>query len=383
MIYKRGKTWWYKFVWQGKLIRESTKQGNDKVARQLEAAHRTSLAKGELGIREKRPAPTLKEFVKQEFLPYAETTHVTKLRTLRYYKQGADMLHRSKIAALAIDQISDQNAQHFAAEYSRLSPSGINRGLRTLRRALNLAYQWNRIEKPARIVLAKGENQRDRVLTDKELSAYLAACPQPWKDCATIIVQEGMRPGEVFVLQWQHVLLNGSGSLLRIADGKSKAARRVLPMTPNVYALLQARSEAAGRPNEGWVFASGSSEGHFNGDAAKDQHARALKGSGVQRFEPYILRHTALTNLAKKGADAHALARIAGHSSIVITMRYVHPQADAIERVFAMAYGKVTRKRLLQSVPGTEPVGTKRLGVGTKVGTVEERENTRLLVAGS
>jgi hypothetical protein len=47
MIYKRGKTYWYKFMWQGKLVRESTKQGNDKIARQMESAHRTSLAKGE------------------------------------------------------------------------------------------------------------------------------------------------------------------------------------------------------------------------------------------------------------------------------------------------------------------------------------------------
>jgi hypothetical protein len=47
--------------------------------------------------------------------------------------------------------------------------------------------------------------------------------------------------------------------------------------------------------------------------------------------------------------DAHALAQIAGHSSIVITMRYVHPQADAIERAFAMAHGKVARKRLPKS----------------------------------
>jgi hypothetical protein len=50
-IYKRGEVYWYKFMWQGKMVHESTKQGNDKVARQMEAAHRTSLAKGEVGIR--------------------------------------------------------------------------------------------------------------------------------------------------------------------------------------------------------------------------------------------------------------------------------------------------------------------------------------------
>ena len=53
-IYKRGKVCWYKFMWNRELIRESTKQGSDKVARQMEAAHRTTLAKGEVGIREKK-----------------------------------------------------------------------------------------------------------------------------------------------------------------------------------------------------------------------------------------------------------------------------------------------------------------------------------------
>ena len=44
-IYKRGGVYWYKFQWKGALVRESTKQGNDKVARQMEAAHKTSLAR--------------------------------------------------------------------------------------------------------------------------------------------------------------------------------------------------------------------------------------------------------------------------------------------------------------------------------------------------
>jgi len=67
-IYKRGKVYWYKFVWQGKVIRESTKQGNHKIARDMEAAHRTSLAKGEVGIREKKQAPTLSEFAEKDAL---------------------------------------------------------------------------------------------------------------------------------------------------------------------------------------------------------------------------------------------------------------------------------------------------------------------------
>lgn len=49
-IFKRGRVYWYHFVFNSTHIQESTKQGNPRVARQMEAAHRTSLAKGELGI---------------------------------------------------------------------------------------------------------------------------------------------------------------------------------------------------------------------------------------------------------------------------------------------------------------------------------------------
>jgi integrase len=357
-------------MWDGKLIRESTKQGNDKVARQMEAAHRVSLAKGEVGIREKKPIATLKEFLTKAFLPFAEINHANKPLTLRYYKQGCDMLVRSRLAGLKLDELTNQQAQDFARQYSALSPSGINRGLRTLRRALNLAHEWGKTDKLVKIKLASGERQRDRVLTDEEVDKYLNACPQPWRDCATLIVDEGFRPGEVFALRWPHIFFNGDGTgLIQIVEGKSKAARRVLPMTPRVYEALRSRHEAASRQEDGWVFPclstgwsfeskrSATCE-HFNGDAAKEQHKKALTNSGVKAFVPYTLRHTALTRLGERaGGDVFALAKIAGHSSITITQRYVHPQADAINRVFSGS----------------------PLPVGTKMGTAAKHQERKLL----
>jgi integrase len=346
MIYKRGKFYWYKFAWQGKLIRKSTKLGNANDARDIESAHRTSLAKGEVGIREKKAMPTLKEFLKQEFLPYVETRHVAKPNTLRYYTDGGAMLTKSELAELRLDELTDQHAQQFVRQHSSLSPSGINRGLRTLRRALNLAFQWKSLDRPVKVMLATGERQRDRVLSESEIKKYLDACPQPWKDCATIILDEGFRPSEVFALRWSHVFFNEDGTgLIQVMEGKSKAAHRMLPMTPRVYKLLLDLYESFGRASVGWIFPSSSECGHFNGDAAKDQHKKALTDSGVEAFVPYTLRHTALTKLGERaGGDVFVLARIAGHSSITVTQRYIHPQADAINRVFAAAQSQVGTK---------------------------------------
>lgn len=350
--------YWYKFMWQGKLIRESTTQGNDKVARQMEAAHRTSLAKGEVGIREKKPAPSLADFLKNDFVPFVKTKHATKPGTAEYYVDGAKMVGKCDWASELLDKISDQHAQHFAAKYAALSASRINCGLRTLRRALNLAFEWGKLERPAKITLAKGERQRDTVLGDGDWERYIAECPQPWRDAAIIIRGTGMRPGEAFALRWENIYLNGTGGLVQITEGKTKAARRMLPMVPAVYAALKARREAAGNPEEGWVFPASSREGHLNKDTAKDQHKRALAHVNAEvkkkdmkelnPFQPYVLRHTALTRLAEAGCDVFTLARIAGHSSITITQRYVHPQADAIERAFQQ-----TTKASLAAIPAT------------------------------
>jgi integrase len=381
--YKRGGVYWYKFMWKGQNIRQSTKQQNDKVARQMESAHRARLAKkakeedaarehlgcsavlechdceklfnADKAIRSGTNVfctprcasqwgracnmPTLRQFLVNRFVPDAETRHKAKPMTVRYYRQGAQMLIRSRLAELRLDDLTGEHAQQFAAEFRRLSPSGINRGLRTLRRALNLAYQWNQLDKPVKVELAKGENQRDRVLTELELSAYLTACPQPWCDAATIIAEEGMRPGEVFALRWSHIFIGGEdNSLIRVVDGKSKAARRILPMTPRVHALLFDRHKIQGFPIDGWVFPSASLRGNLTQDGMKSQHKRALAKSGVTSFVPYVLRHTALTRLgAAAMGDVFALAKIAGHSTIAITQRYVHPEAKTIDQVFSRA----------------------------------------------
>jgi hypothetical protein len=117
--------YWYKFMWQGKLIRESTKQRNDKFARQTEAAHRTSLAKGEVGIREKKLVPTLAEFAQSRFMPWAEITFASKLKTWMWYRNGVRrLLGYAPIAELKLDELnSEQIAAYWATAKLRDSKS--------------------------------------------------------------------------------------------------------------------------------------------------------------------------------------------------------------------------------------------------------------------
>jgi integrase len=347
MVYKNpnGRYYIAKFMWHGKMIRKSTRASDKKTARAVEARLRVELAKGNWDILEARPQSTLREFLQKEFLPFVGTKSKTKPKTVDYYEYGVRQLLKLDFANLRLNEITDQQSAQFAAKNCELSASTINNGLRTLRRALNLASQWGKLDRMPKITLAKGEKQRERIVTDDEFAAYINHCRQPWHDVATCIFHVGLCPGELYRMRWEHLLfLDGedgaSGKplgLIQIAEGKTKARRRLLPMMPQieeVYLVLKARWEAAGRLSEGWVFPSNSASGHFDENSAKNQHARALKLSSVKPFEPYCLRHTALTRLGEH-CDAFTLSKIAGHSSITITQRYCHPQADAIERAFS------------------------------------------------
>lgn len=85
-VYKRGKIWWYKFNWNGASVRESTKQTNKRTAEQMAATHKTSLAKGEVGLRDRKPAPTVAEFSEQDFMPHVRARFAHKPATLAYYQ---------------------------------------------------------------------------------------------------------------------------------------------------------------------------------------------------------------------------------------------------------------------------------------------------------
>lgn len=140
-----------------------------------------------------------------------------------------------------------------------------------------------------------------------------------------------MRPEECYRLRWEAMTwVNGRNGTLLVTHGKTKAARRMLPMTPRVRAILEGRWKLAGEPLEGWVWPAPTRSGHIESSSLKKQHAKAIKISKVRAFVLYTLRHTFLTRLGASGCDVWTLARIAGHSSIAISARYVHPSEDAV-----------------------------------------------------
>jgi integrase len=360
-IYKRGAVYWYKFSWDGRLIRESTKQGNDRLARTMEAAHKTSLARGEVGLRDKKPLLTLAEFCKMRFQPWAESS-ATSPKTWRdfYRVQLVAILDYEPLAHLRLDSITSEHVAAFASHRHAqgLEVTSVNAALRVLRRVLRVAVEWGELATAPKIKMQPGERHRERVITPAEESKYLAAGDSLLSDVATILLDTGLRPEECYRLRWESLTwVNGRNGTLLVTHGKTKAARRLLPMTPRVRGVLEARWIQEKRPLDGWVWSAPTRSGHLEPSGLKKQHAKALRLSKVRPFVLYSLRHTFLTRLGASGCDTWTLARIAGHSSIAMSARYVHPSEDSV-------LDAMSRMGTLTGHTGDPRVGTKMGTVG-------------------
>lgn len=344
----KSRIYYMKLQVRGIRVHQPTGKTTKTEALKVESAKRLELDReGKEAARKAKGAPCLTDFLFKDFLPYVESRFSGTPETAAYYRYGASLIDY-RLGLKTLDEITDRQARD-VEDWLRgkgAEVTTVNCALRTLRRALNLAAEWGRMPSSPKIRLAKGAHERTRVLSEQESEAYLNACEQPWRDAATVILGTGARPEEVRKARWQDIEWRKGGGIIYVQKGKTPSARRPLPMLPAVYAALRARHKSQGRPDKGWVFPSEKNPmAHWEQGSQKNWHSRALaklaeahaedpkKNPDVAPFPPYTLRHTGLTRIAPY-CDAFTLAKIAGHSSVAMTSKYVHPHQDSIEQAF-------------------------------------------------
>jgi hypothetical protein len=131
-VYKRGKFYWFEFVFDGERVRKPTKTTNRRAAENIEAAHRIKLAEGKAGIQEKKPAPTFAAALK-DFLAQSKTVHTAHPNTHRRYVISSKPL-LAFFGNAKLDAIGPEDVERHTAK--RLQTKGERTG-RLLRPATN------------------------------------------------------------------------------------------------------------------------------------------------------------------------------------------------------------------------------------------------------
>lgn len=337
-LYKRGTTWWSRIENNGTVHQQSLRTKNKNTAIELEAALKTSLVTGQHQIA--KNCPTLKEFETRLFDHLR--IHV-KPRSLQFYKEQYALLKDSLLGNMRLSLIDSAacDALKQWRHEQKVAVATVNHAVRTLRRALHQAEEWRLIDRAPKLKLMPGENSREAVISEPELEAMItfARVGYPrsvFQFILPVLVDTGLRISEACRLKRNDVFL-GEKPFLRVTEGKSKYSKRDVPLTSRAVAAIES-SWSRSRGGCPYIFTAfggrkpltrhyATQQFRLVADCAKIEHDTVLHST----------RHTFCTRLGESGCDAFTIQKLAGHSSITISQRYVHQgkaiAQSAIERL--------------------------------------------------
>ena len=333
-VYRRGKTWWYVFEFGGRKIQESSGFRNQTAALRVESKRKIELLERRAGFAKPKPVPKFDDFCKQ-FLgwskqhhrPKTHELHALNCKTLQRFFRGK---YLDEITSEMVEDFKSARKQERVRWAKNRSVTGatVNRALTTLKLLFHQAERSGYAVKNPVLGVAMFREPLDsmRVISFEEQAAYLKEASRPLHDIAKIILDTGMRPEEVFRMRVEN--LDFKQKTIFNPHGKTKAARRTIPMADDALAVLKLRVKKATNLGTPYLFRSRHDVQKPIG-SVKKAHTAAVKRAQIRRyFRLYDLRHTFATRTVDAGTDLPTLSSLLGHTSILMTMRYVHPAAE-------------------------------------------------------
>lgn len=262
------------------------------------------------------------------------------------------------IASMPIEEITSVHIQKYVNE---LAESGY--GLSTIKKQMRIvtaplkqasalhlipADPGVGIKLPVRCCIQKAEKIVEAYSLEEQekLFRVLNLNARPGYSAIALMIETGLRVGEVLALRWRDVQLSRKrlsvrSTVVRLANkkqsfvqdcAKSESSNRVVPLTPKAIDLLAPLY--AERFNE-WVFNNADDE-RLSYEALRYQTRCACRDAGIQYRGEHVFRHTFATNCYHKGVNIKILSRLLGHADVNVTYNiYIHLYGDGFDEIYS------------------------------------------------
>ncbi len=347
-LYKRpdSKFWWMKFYFDGELVQQSTKVANKRDAGTIESAYRTQLALGKIGIEPKREAPAF-EKAAEDFLLWAKVKHHELATYNRYYfacKTLKTFFGKTKVNRIETKDIEKfitwRSGQTSRKTKEKISRETISREILALKIIFNRLIEEKVLQvSPARSIKRLPENEtKYHVITKDEEKHYLIACPPLLQDVATVMLETGMRCGEVYRVR--RCDINLENNYLQITKGKTKSSIRRVYLTDKARRVIESRMNKFKGEN---LFPAQDVDFSAPTPSLNHKHAKVMNELKFD-FRLYDCRHTFATRAVEQDINLVTLSAMLGHASLRMVMRYAHPsenqKRDAVIKMMQTEQGK-------------------------------------------
>lgn len=270
---------------------------------------------------------------KLEILHYAQI-HYSK-STLELFKRSMDYLIAIN-GNMLVNYIQNMHIEKYKVErlLKGVSRTTVNMELRALRSMFNTGTALKLIDNNPCIGVKQLSVVEKEILafTEKEVDEILNRInEQPLRSIVLTALYTGGRINELLNLQWRDVDLEIR--ILTIANKpnfQTKTGRiRRMPISEKLYGIL---NEIKYKDNMDYVFVNADNRKLNKDHISKlfKKYLRELKFN--ERYHFHSLRHTFITQLARKGVNIYNIKYLAGHHDIKTTELYMHQFTEDLKK---------------------------------------------------
>lgn len=248
-------------------------------------------------------------------------SYADKCSHIRIIKRHLADLPLHRLAPLDLERVKQ------ARREAECAPATINKVLATFKHAISYGTEqlgWLTTEQHrgcARVKKLKEPPGRVRYFQDDEEERIMAALPPFLVPIVHAAIATGMRLSELRTLQRSQVDLSQKQVLVGNKHETKTGKVRVIPIRGTG---LQVFRELLASHREESVFLGPDKAPFKNRHGIGRPFAAAVKRAQVSDFHFHDLRHEFATRLRRNGVELDALAKLMGHSTIQMTMRYAH-----------------------------------------------------------
>jgi integrase len=242
---------------------------------------------------------------------------------------------------MPLDQIRMHPIETLKADKlaSGLSRKSVNNILACLGKILRYAHETEVLAAVPKIKLLKLEPQKFDFLTYEEFERLLDAVKNDAERRAIFLVagEAGLRQGEMLALEWGDVDLVAETLTVRRSDwrgivGSPKSGRdRKIPLTRRLGAALRGLRHLRGAR----VLCQPDGTPHTR-SAIESAFWYGCRRAGLRHIGSHALRHTFCSHLAMRGAPPKAIQELVGHSTLMMTLRYMHLAPTALREAIEL-----------------------------------------------
>ena len=273
---------------------------------------------------------SFENFFLDRYYPFSQSTkRRSKLDWYVYHKHLAHPFGHRLLNEISAENIDRWMTKQIQEKYKA---STVNKHAGLLNRMLNVAVEWEYIEKnPFDKAIIKKFPTGDHVqrfLTADEIRRLLSACskePHPYLYFfVKLLLLTGARSSELRLCKWNDIDLT-KGELY-IGLSKNGRSRRIILSDSSIQELCRVRekSESLGTPTmaSNWVFTNPKTQLPYT--SMQIAFSKARKRARLDTVRIHDLRHTFASLLINNGASIYEVQKLLGHHHVSMTERYAH-----------------------------------------------------------